>query len=234
MGRSAFRRMVSCVLLVGFPFSLFAADSGTAMLYAHGAAWINGSHVPSSSAIFSGDLLQTRFDSGANINAPGSAITVLGDSLVQFEGSSLKVEHGAVTVATSKRTATTAGDVQVSPVSSAWTEFNVSDVDGTVRIVASKGDLIVTDETGSVTLPQGQQTTRDEQPDQTAKSDNPDGKSGKKKKKKQEGAAPGATGGALNSPLAIGLGVGAAATAGLAIWVFTGSGEEPVSPSTMR
>jgi len=125
MGMSAFSRMVSCVLLLGFPASSFAADSGAAMLYTHGAAWLNGAHVPASSAIFTGDLVQTRSDSGANINAPGSSITVLGDSLVQFEGASLKVEHGSVDVATSKGVATTAGDVRVAPASSAWTEFNV-------------------------------------------------------------------------------------------------------------
>lgn len=234
MGRSAFRRMVSCVLMLAFPVSLFAADSSTAMLYAHGAAWINGSHVPASSAIFTGDLLQTRFDSGANINAPGSAITVLGDSLVEFEGSALKVERGAVAVATSTRIAATAGDVQVAPASSTWTEYNLSDVDGTVRIIATKGDLIVSDDNGSVTLPQGQQTTRDAQPDQSAKTDASDNKSGKKKNKKQDGAAPGATGGLLNSTAAIAVGLGAAAGAGLAIWAITGSGENPVSPSTIK
>jgi hypothetical protein len=133
MGIAAFRKMASCVLLLGFPASLFAADSNAAMLYTHGAAWLNGSHVPSSSAIFVGDLLQTRSDSGANINALGSSIVVLGDSLVQFEGSALKVEHGGVEVATSKGVATQAGEVRVAPVSNAWTEFNVTDVDGTVR-----------------------------------------------------------------------------------------------------
>jgi len=119
-----------------------------------------------------GDLVQTRSDSGANINAPGSSITVLGDSLVQFEGASLKVEHGSVDVATSKGVATTAGDVRVAPASSAWTEFNVTDVDGTVKIAANKGDLLVTDDNGTVTLPQGQQTTRDEQTDQSADTSN--------------------------------------------------------------
>jgi hypothetical protein len=225
MGMSAFRRMVSCVLAFGVPSSLLAADSGTAMVYAHGAAWLNGSHVPSSSAIFTGDLLQTRFDSGANINSPGSSISVFGDSLVQFEGSSLKVEHGGVAVATSKGVATVAGDVHVAPVSQAWTEFNVSDVDGTVRIAATKGDLTVTDDSGTVTLPQGQQTTRDEQSEQSGQSTKPD----KKKSKKQDGAAPGAVGGKLNAPLAIGL--GAAAVGGLAVWALTRS-ENPVSPST--
>ena len=89
MGQSALRGAVSCVLMVLFPVSLLAADSNAAMLYTNGAAWINGAHVPrSSSAIFSGDLLQTRSDSIANINQSGSTITVLSDSLVKFEGAS--------------------------------------------------------------------------------------------------------------------------------------------------
>src|SRR6266581_9449175 len=109
MGKSAFRGLASCVLIVLFPGSLFAADSSAAMLYTNGAAWVNGAHVPrSSSAIFSGDLLQTRSDSVANINQAGSSITVLSDSLVQFEGASLRIEHGGVTVATSKEVATMA------------------------------------------------------------------------------------------------------------------------------
>ncbi len=222
MGMSAFRRMVSCVLLLIVPASLFAADSGAAMLYADGAAWLNGSHVPKSSAIFAGDLVQTQY-SAANIHAPGSSITVLGDSLVEFEGTSLKVEHGGVSVSTSKGVATTAGDVRVAPASDAWTEFNVTDVDGTVRIAAHKGDLNVTDANGVVTLlAQGQETTRDDQADQGDKNK-------KNNKKRATGAAPAAGGGALNSPIAIG--IGAAAIGGVTAWVLIKS-DNPVSPST--
>ncbi|HWW16435.1 MAG TPA: hypothetical protein VN310_17390 [Candidatus Dormibacteraeota bacterium] len=208
------------MLLLIVPASLFAADSGAAMLYADGAAWLNGSHVPKSSAIFAGDLVQTRSDSAANIHAAGSSITVLGDSLVQFEGTSLKVEHGGVSVSTSKGIATTAGDVRVAPVSNAWTEFNVTDVDGTVRIAARKGDLTVTDDNGTVTLAQGQETTRDEQSDQS--------KDKKKDKKRGAGAAPAAGGGVLNSTIAIG--VGAAAVGGITAWVLLHS-DNPVSPA---
>jgi len=206
------------------PASLFAADSGAAMLYADGAAWLNGSHVPKSSAIFAGDLLQTRSDSAANIHAPGSSITVLGDSLVQFEGASLKLEHGGVSVSTSKGVATSAGDVRVAPATSQWTEFNVTDTDGTVRIAARKGDLTVTDDSGTVTLAQGQETTRDEQSDQSNQPDNKD----KKNKKRAVGAAPAAAGGILNSPVAVG--VGAAAIVGVTTWVLLQS-SSPVSPS---
>ena len=222
MGRSALRGMVSCVLVILFPFSLFAADSNAAMLYTNGPAWINGAHVPRpSSAIFSGDLLQTRSDSVANINQPGSTVRVLSDSLVQFEGTSVKIDHGGVTVSTSRGMRTTAGDVQVTPVSGAWTEFNVTDVDGTVRIAARKGDVTVNDGKETVTLAQGQETTRDES------SDNSD-KDRKKNRKRAAGAVPGASGGSLNSPLAIG--IAGAAVIGVTTWVLIKS-DDPASPA---
>lgn len=224
MGKSGFRGMVSCVLIALFPGSLFAADSNAAMLYTNGSAWVNGTHVPrSSSAIFFGDLLQTRSDSVANINEPGSTITVLADSLVEFQGTSLDIEHGGVTVSTSRGVATTAGDVKVTPVSNTWTEFNVTDVNGTVRIAARKGDLTVNDGKSTVLLAQGQETTRD---DSTADNNDKDKKK-KHNKKSQPGAYPAAGGGMLNSPYAVG--AGAAAIIGVTTWVLVKS-DNPASP----
>jgi hypothetical protein len=223
MGKSAFRGLVSCVLMVLFPGSLFAADSNAAMLYTNGAAWVNGAHVPrSASSIFSGDLLQTRSDSVANINEPGSSITVLADSLVQFQGASVDIQHGGVTVATSKEIYATAGDVKVAPASNSWTEFNVTDVDGTVRIVARKGDLTISDGKDVVTLAQGQDTTRDESSG-TNEKDNK-----KKNKRRQSGAVPAAGGGLMNSPVAIGIGAGA--IIGVTTWVLV-KNDNPASPA---
>ncbi len=223
MGKSAFRKMVGCVLLFLFPGSMFAADSNAAMLYTNGAAWVNGAHVPrASSAIFSGDLLQTRSDSVAKIDQSGSSITVQTDSLVQFEGSSVRIEHGGVAVSTSKGIATTAGDVKVSPASYSWTEFNVVDVDGTVKIAARKGDLTIDDGKEVVTLAQGQETTRDESSGDTDKS-------GKKKDRRRgAGAVPAAGGGVLSSPIAIGIGAGA--IIGVTTWVLVKS-DNPASPT---
>jgi hypothetical protein len=231
MGRSFVRGMVSCVLMCVLPASMFAADTNAAMLYTNGTAWVNGTHVPRfSSAIFSGDLLQTRSDSVANITLTGSSITVLADSLVQFEGSSLNIEHGGLTVSTSKGVATTAGEVKVQPASSSWTEFNVTDVDGTVRIAARKGDLLISDDSGgSFTLPQGQETTRQDSPDQVNNGDSDKNQSKKKKNKKRAaGAAPAAGGGLLNSPIVVG--AGAAAIVGVTTWVLIKT-DNPASPS---
>ena len=227
MGESAFRRLVCCVLVIAFPALMCAADNSAAMLYTNGTAWVNGAHVPrDSSSIFSGDLLQTRSDSVANIKSPGSTITVFSDSLVQFEGSSLRIDHGGVTIATSKGVGTTVGDVRVLPSANSWTEFNVIDIDGTVRIAARKGDLTVSDGTGTVTLAQGQETTREESSTQSDSD-----KGNKKNKKRAAGAAPAASGGILNSPLVVGIGAGA--IVGVTAWVLL-QNEKPVSPSTPR
>jgi hypothetical protein len=198
---------------------MFAADSGSAMLYARGTAWLNGGSVPKTSAVFPGDLVQTKPDSVANINAAGSNVIILSDSLVKFEGTAVSIEHGSVTVATSKGMTTRAGDVTVSPTSNALTEFDVSDLNGAVQIVARKGDLSVSDGNQTSTLAQGEQTRDDSQSDQDRK----------KKKRRGGGAAPPAAGGGiLDSPVAIG--VGAAAVGGLITWVLL-QDDEPASPS---
>ena len=69
MSQSAFRSAVCCLLAILFPAQLLAADSASAMLYTNGSAWLNGSEVPKSAAVFSGDMVQTRPDSTASIQA---------------------------------------------------------------------------------------------------------------------------------------------------------------------
>ena len=157
-------------------------------------------------------------DSVANINATGSTVLVLNDSIVQYEGSAVKLEHGGVTVSTSKSLATRAGGVTVSPAASVLTEFDVRDVDGRVQIAARKGDLTISDDHGTTTLAQGQETTRDE------------GSEKDKKGKKREGGGtvPSATGGVLDSPVAVGIGTGV--VAGVAAWALI-RGDDPTSPS---
>jgi hypothetical protein len=214
------------MLLLVVPASLFAADQPAAMLYSHGTALLNGNSIARSSAIFSGDLVQTNADSAANINASGSIVLVLNDSLVQYQGNAVKLEHGGVTISTSKLLATRAGDVTVSPAASVWTEFEVRDVDGRVQIAARKGDLTLSDDTGTTTLPQGQQTTREESQSQGDSQSQNDNK--KKKKRGAAGPAPAAGGGILNSPVAIGIGAGI--IAGGTAWVLIKS-DNPVSPS---
>jgi hypothetical protein len=219
MIRPLYVKILSCLMVVIFPAALFATDQPAAMLYSHGTALLNGDSIERSSAIFSGDLVQTSADSAANINAAGSIVLVLNDTLVKYQGNAVELEHGGVTISTSKLLATRAGDVTVSPANGVWTEFQVRDVDGTVQIAARKGDLTITDDTGTTTLTQGQETTRDDQSQDDKK---------KKKKRENTGASPAARGGIMDSPWAIGIGGGA--ILGATAWVLLQSGP-PVSPS---
>src|SRR5579864_7432105 len=132
MLRALHLKILSCLMIIIFPAAMFAADQPAAMLYSHGTALLNGTNVARSSAIFSGDLIQTSADSVANINATGSSVLVLNESLVQYENGAIKLEHGGVTISTSKLLATRAGGVTVTPRASVWTEFEVRDVDGKV------------------------------------------------------------------------------------------------------
>jgi hypothetical protein len=215
MQASCLRSGLCCTLaiLMVLPVSLFAADTGAAIVYARGTTWVNGAAIPRSSAIFPGDLVQTKPDTLANINLQGSTVSVLPDSLVKFEGNAVLIEHGGVSVATLKSLATHVGDITITPSSNSWTEFQVADVDGTVRIVARKGDLMVSDETGKATLPAGQETTREE--------------TQKRRKRREGGAAAAAHGGILDSKMAIIGGTGV--IGGVTLWVLL-QGDDPVSP----
>lgn len=210
------RNAVCWMMLALFPMSLFAADTNAAMLYAKGTTWVNGGTVTDSTAVFPGDLVQTKFNSMANINAFGSNVMVLSDSLVTFNGNGVSIDHGSVSVKTSRSLRTTADELTVAPVSNSSTEFDVSNADGKVKIMALKGDVSISDDSGTTTLSQGQQTTRDT--------------SVTKKKRRNGGAAPAAGGGILDSPIAVG--VGAAAIGGLITWVALQS-PNPASPATM-
>jgi ferric-dicitrate binding protein FerR (iron transport regulator) len=208
------------LLAILFPAQvMLAGETASAILYTTGAAWLNGSEVPKSAAVFTGDMLQTRPDSTARIQANGSSVMVLADSLVKFEGPAVELEHGAVRVTTSRGLAARAGDVTVKPASNSWTEFQVTDVDGRMQIAANKGDLTVQDDQGTTTVTQGQQTTRDDTSD-----------TGKKKKKRRHGtgAAPAAGGGIMSSPYAVYGGLGVVGGVGLWVWLQS---EPPVSPA---
>src|SRR5712671_4414588 len=219
MSQSMLKSALSLVLAMWVPARLLAADSASAMLYSNGTAWVNGSTVPKSAAVFDGDLVQTRPDSSANLNASGSSVMVLADSLVKFQGSAVEVEHGAIRVSTSQGLATRAGEVTVKPAGTAWTEFQVTDVDGQVQIVATKGDLTVQDQQGTSTVQEGQQTTRDD-------TSNPEKK--KKKRRRGAGAATAAGGGILSSSAAIYTGI--AIVGGVTTWVLL-QDDDPLSPA---
>jgi hypothetical protein len=218
-------RVIICwILVTGTPVSLAAADAG-AMLYGKGVLR-NGVEIPNSSAVFSGDLLETRADSIANLNSLGSSVLISPTSLVQFQGQTLSVEHGSVSVATSHGISVRVRCMTVVPVSSAWTQFEVTDVNGTVEVAAKKNDVRLEtvamsgtskeSSSSSNNLREGEQTTRDES--DGCKTD---------KRKNDAGAPTAGHGGPLNSDYAKYGALGA--IGGVGVWL-TLDHDDPPSP----
>jgi hypothetical protein len=191
----SFLQYVVCWVLIAFtPASLIAADAdpGGAMLYGRGKEPIllNGKPLPRSSAVFPGDLIQTPPESVATLDAPGSGVVVYPDSVVKFGQDSVSLQRGSVSVATSKRMVATVGEVTATPASDVWTEFEVADTNGSIRITASKGTTDVSCPKGSASLSEGDELTADAAGNCT-------------KKKRKAGALWPGNGGTLSSPWVI-------------------------------
>ena len=174
MSVSALRNFVCWMMVVLFPLSLPAADTGPAILHSKGGVWVNGAEVPDSTAIFPGDLLETKPGSIANLDAEGSSVLIQAESVVKFQGNFLILEHGMVSVGTSTSMSVRVNCITVEPVSNERTQYDVADVSGTVRVAARQNDVNITQggalrkaspessSPQSATVHEGQQSTRDE------------------------------------------------------------------------
>jgi hypothetical protein len=153
------RAFLCWTMIALLPASAVAA-AGAAMAHPYGAAWLNGVSVEHASTIFPGDLVQTNPGSVLKIEAIGSSVTVLSDSLITFDGDSAAIKRGSAKLKTSSSMSAHAGIVTVRPASSELTEFQVTRATDTVQIVALKGDLHISNGTETTTLAQGQQATQ--------------------------------------------------------------------------
>jgi hypothetical protein len=177
MGVSASRHIVSWVMVILFPLSLMAADTGSAIVHSSGGVLVNGSEVADSTAVFPGDLLETRAGYVANLDATGSSVLIQAESVVKFQGDYLVLEHGSVAVGTSTSMSVHVNCIKVEPLSNDRTQYDVTDVNGTVRVAAHKNDVNIrqggalrktsseSNPSQSATVHEGQQATRDESVD---------------------------------------------------------------------
>lgn len=171
---SGTRNFLSWVMIVLFPVSLLAADTGTAMVHSKGGVWVNGAEVADSAAIFPGDLLETKPGFVANLDAEGSSVLIQPESIVKFQGNFLILEHGSVSVGTSTSMSVHVNCIRVEPVSGERTQYDVTDTIGAVQVAALKNDVNIKQggilqkaskegaSSQSATVQEGQQARRDE------------------------------------------------------------------------
>jgi hypothetical protein len=129
--------------VVILPVSLMAQDTASAILRSDGTTLVNDRIAPSSSALFPHDLIQTPKSVGARIETIGSFADINPETLVQFDGDELVLDHGSLSVSTSRGLRVRAGCVTVTPVNLELTNYTVTDRDGKVTVSAFKNDVYI-------------------------------------------------------------------------------------------
>ena len=220
------RNFVSIPMTVLLPISLSAQEAAGAILQSTGSGvYVNESAAPASIAVFPNDVIKTEKEVAARLQVTGSDAEINSETIIQFNPSELALDHGSVTVNTSRGVKVRVGCITVTPVhDDQWTHYQVLDVNGKVTVSALKDDVYIDVHPKSLQqinerereqnrslVREGEQRSREE------KCGGVDPKSGVA-----------ALGPILNSPYAIGaaaVGIGAIACLSLC------HGDDPVSPA---
>ncbi len=119
------------------------SKTGGAILHAQGGVWINGYEARDSSAVFPGDLLETKPGAAANLSLDGSTVLIQPESVVKLQTNLLQLDHGSLAVGTSKSFKVQVHCITVIPVLNEWTQYEVNNLNGNVQVAARKNDVYV-------------------------------------------------------------------------------------------
>jgi hypothetical protein len=132
-------------MAVILPASLAADETAAAMLRSSSSGvLINKNPAPTSIALFPNDLIETPQNAVARIELSGSTADINADAVVQFQGDELVVDHGSLSVSTTRGLRVRVGCVTITPVNlSQLTQYDVSDVNGKVTVNAARSDVFI-------------------------------------------------------------------------------------------
>jgi hypothetical protein len=93
--------------------------------------------------VFPGDLLETKPGSSASLSLEGSTILIQPESVAKLQTNLLELDHGSVSVGTSKSFRVRVNCLTVIPVLNEWTQYEVNNLNGNVQVAARKDDVNV-------------------------------------------------------------------------------------------
>ncbi len=232
-GRSVSRwRQFVCLGLIAYlPGACLAADTPSAILKVSGeGVAVNDKAAANAMALYPNDLIRTQKGVAARIEMTGSAVDINPETIVEYDGDELVLEHGGLTVNTSTGLRVRVGCLLVVPVNDAvWTHFDVSDVDGKLTVFAEKSDVYI-NERSKKEIRDVKQTGRSSRTivHETEKKSRED-KCGAGYVKGPTPAVAPVLGPILDSPWAIGIGAGAIGV--VTCWALC-KNDDPISPHT--
>ena len=151
--------MIAVILPLTSVGQALPEKSSGAILHTEGGVWVNGYEAHDSSAVFAGDIIETKPGASANLSLEGTTVLIAPESVSKFQGDLLELDHGGVSVATSRSFKVRVNCILVVPVLQDWTQYIVTDLNGTVHVEARKRDVNVEHEKG-----RGKPATENEAP----------------------------------------------------------------------
>jgi hypothetical protein len=119
------------------------SETGGAILHTQGGVWVNGYEAKDSSAVFPGDLVETKPGSPANLSLDGSTVLIQPESVARLQSNLLELDHGSAFVGTSKSFKVKVNCITTTPVVNQWTQYEVTDVNGNIQVASRKEDVNV-------------------------------------------------------------------------------------------
>jgi hypothetical protein len=208
------------------PVSLPAQDAAGAMLQSNGiGVMVNHNNAPASIALFPKDLVETQKNAAARIEITGSTADIHAETMVVFETDELVLDHGSLSVHTSRGLRVRVGCLTVTPVNDAvWTEYDVVDVDGKVTVRANQNDVYIN--------ARSKNPQEIKQPEHSSRTIVKQGEEKSREEKCGAGYIPTeypGLGAALDSPWAVGAGM--AIVIGITCYALCRTNNNPVSPA---
>jgi hypothetical protein len=188
--------------------------------------FVNNNSSPSSIALFRGDFIETNKEGVARIEMAGSTVEIGPQTMVQFDGDELVLDHGRLAVDSSRGLRVRVGCITVVPVNDAVrTHYDVADENGQVTVSSLVSDTYI-----------DAKSNNRKQVKQTERSQRSIVRQGEQKSREDkcgggyvDGSPPPGIGPLLNSMWARAAAVGAVGA--LTCWALCFQSPDPISPS---
>jgi hypothetical protein len=132
-----------CFVLIALTPLVLAQNTGVAVLSGTGMVYLNGGQLSNSNAVVAGDVIQTKDNGTATINGPGGSVAIEPNSIVRFQGQSVALDRGQISIGTGQSLTVNARDFKITPVSNDWTQFYVTRTGGSINVMARKNDVTI-------------------------------------------------------------------------------------------
>jgi hypothetical protein len=164
MRESILRVFLGWTMILVVPLSLLGQNvpdqPAAAILHSQGGVWVNGYEAHDSTAIFPGDIIETKPGATGNLIVDGTTILLAPESVGKFQADIFELDHGSVSVGTTKSYKVRVNCLRVVPVVNEWTQYIVTDVNGNVQVAAHKLDVNVERESRGKPSPENEASQR--------------------------------------------------------------------------